>query len=195
MTYYLLSFFDKILSLFFLIFLFPFIIIILFLIFISDLITVILSLKCLKSPFFVQKRIGVGLSSFYIYKFRSMKIEKKVSSTYKTTSLNDERITRTGFFMRKYSLDELPQLINILQGHMSFVGPRPVTIHEENNFSKDHWIFRHSVKPGLSGLSQIYKPKSIMEQQKLERLTIESSSLLFYFSIILKTFKVFNKNS
>ena len=185
MMYHLLSFFDKILSLFILIFLFPFVIIILFLVFIID----------LKSPIFIQKRLGEGLSSFSMYKFRSMKIEEKVSSTYKTTSLNDERITRIGFFIRKYSLDELPQLINILQGHMSFVGPRPVTIHEKNNFSKDHWVFRHSVKPGLSGLSQINKPKSIMEQQKLERLTIESSSLLFYFSIILKTFKVFNKNS
>jgi lipopolysaccharide/colanic/teichoic acid biosynthesis glycosyltransferase len=184
MTHYLLICFDRLLSLFFLIILLPFILIILLIVFLND----------FNSPLFTQKRVGKNLAIFTIYKIRSMRIERLPVSSYKTTQVNDERITSIGYFIRKYSLDELPQLINILQGHMSFVGPRPVTIHEEVNFSKEHWKLRHSVKPGLSGLAQIYKPKDIFEQQMLERLTIENSSFIFYFKVILKTLKVFNKN-
>ena len=77
---------------------------------------------------------------------------------------------------------------------MSFVGPRPVTNHEEKNFSMEHWVFRHSVRPGLTGLAQIYKPRKIEDQEELEKMTIEKINVIFYFFILFRTINVFYKN-
>jgi len=119
--------------------------------------------------FFKQKRVGKFEKSFYIYKFRSM-YETKFSdgdvsegisaeearSRYQTTIKNDPRITSTGVLIRKYFLDELPQLINVLKGEMSLVGPRPYTPSEIVDYSLSHWKQRHLVKPGITGLGQVF---------------------------------------
>lgn len=111
-----------------------------------------------KGPvFFKQLRLGLNGKEFLIYKFRSMVSDQ--SSFRKTDKIfeDDPRITKVGKFIRKTSIDELPQLINIIKGEMSFIGPRPPLTYfpkpykEYNSFEKQ----RFSVKPGISGLAQI----------------------------------------
>lgn len=119
--------------------------------------------------FFVQKRVGKQGNFFFMYKFRSMYVTKSDNGVipegmsaeearlkYKTTVKDDPRITPIGKFIRKYFLDELPQLINVLKGEMSLVGPRPYTPSEVVDYKPTHWESRHSVKPGITGLSQLF---------------------------------------
>jgi lipopolysaccharide/colanic/teichoic acid biosynthesis glycosyltransferase len=98
--------------------------------------------------FFVQNRIGKNNKEFRLFKFRSMKLK---SEKYQTEA---ERITVLGKFMRDFRIDELPQLYNILRGDMSFIGPRPL-LPEYLQFYTTEELKRHTVRPGLSGLSQI----------------------------------------
>lgn len=106
--------------------------------------------------FYVQNRLGRYGKVFRIYKFRSMVVSNKKSSEAKLYE-NDPRITRVGRFLRKTSIDELPQLMNILAGEMSFIGPRPPVpyfpkkIKEYNEFEYQRFL----VKPGISGLAQV----------------------------------------
>ena len=110
--------------------------------------------------FFVQKRIGYKNRVFNLYKFRSMKKNSEFDGTGYYCYENDFRITKSGLFLRKYSLDELPQLMNILNGKMSFVGPRP-PIHDELDSenltikSKKFLKKRFDVIPGLTGYAQV----------------------------------------
>jgi lipopolysaccharide/colanic/teichoic acid biosynthesis glycosyltransferase len=119
--------------------------------------------------FFKQKRVGKSENFFEIYKFRSMYLAEsntgdvsegmsaeEARSKYQTTVKNDPRITPIGKFIRKYYLDELPQLINVLKGEMSLVGPRPYTPSEIVDYKPSHWKQRHLVKPGITGLSQLF---------------------------------------
>ena len=110
-----------------------------------------------KGPvFFKQLRLGLNGTEFYIYKFRSMILDQSKFKKVKELHGNDPRITSVGRFIRKRSLDELPQLVNIIKGEMSFIGPRPPVpyfpkkFHEYNEFEKQ----RFKVKPGISGLAQ-----------------------------------------
>ncbi len=106
--------------------------------------------------FFRQPRLGLHGKVFRIYKFRSMVVTKTGSTNNKLYE-NDPRITRIGRFIRKTSIDELPQLLNILKGEMSFIGPRPPVpyfpkkIEEYNEFENQRFL----VKPGISGLAQV----------------------------------------
>ncbi len=108
-----------------------------------------------KGPvFFKQIRVGKDGSEFWCYKFRSMKVN---NSEGKVTVKNDPRITKVGAFLRKTSLDEMPQFINVLLGHMSVVGPRPKIWGHHNQY-KDHihkFMDRLNVKPGITGLAQV----------------------------------------
>lgn len=110
--------------------------------------------------FFLQQRQGRNNRLFWIYKFRSMRVEKLDASGARSASRDDDRITRIGRFIRKTSIDELPQLLNVLRGDMSIVGPRPHAIGslagQKRFWEVDaRYLLRHSLKPGLTGLAQI----------------------------------------
>ncbi|WP_238554976.1 exopolysaccharide biosynthesis polyprenyl glycosylphosphotransferase [Chryseobacterium sp. P1-3] len=109
-----------------------------------------------KGPvFFLQKRYGFHEEVFNCIKFRTMVINDE--STTKTTQVNDSRITRVGKFLRKTSLDELPQFINVLKGEMSVVGPRPHMLAVDNYYKPKigRYSLRSMVSPGITGLSQV----------------------------------------
>lgn len=109
---------------------------------------------------FKQKRIGRQNCLFDIYKFRSMRVEQCDAKGVRSVTHDDDRITRVGSFLRKTSIDELPQLINVLLGDMSIVGPRPHAVHSTAK-SKLFWEvdqrywYRHACKPGITGLAQV----------------------------------------
>jgi polysaccharide biosynthesis protein PslA len=129
----------------------------------SPLMVVVALLIRLDSPgpvLFKQRRIGHGNRQFMMYKFRSMRTDKTDSSGSRSASRDDDRITRVGRFIRRTSIDELPQLINVIRGEMSLVGPRP---HPLGSLAGDllfwevthnYWL-RHALKPGITGLAQI----------------------------------------
>ena len=138
MYLFLKSFFDRSVSIISIFFLLP------FFLFISLLIIIIDKEK----PFFRQIRIGYKKRKFYILKFRTMTKRVQIESK-ETLGVNDPRITALGKILRKTKIDELPQLVNIFLGNMSFVGPRPeIPYYAENYNSKEQVIFQ--VKPGLT---------------------------------------------
>jgi len=109
-----------------------------------------------KGPvFFKQLRTGKDGVPFYCFKFRSMYMN--VDADHKQASRNDSRITKIGSFMRKTSIDELPQFINVLKGEMSVVGPRPHMLQHTEVYSVaiSNFMVRHTVAPGITGLAQI----------------------------------------
>lgn len=104
--------------------------------------------------FFKQLRHGKNNVPFYCYKFRTMRLNNEADT--RQASRNDPRVTRIGAFLRRSSLDELPQFFNVLKGEMSIVGPRPHAIPMNDKFSLeiDNFMYRHTVKPGITGLAQ-----------------------------------------
>ncbi len=112
-----------------------------------------------KGPvFFVQQRNGFNHRTFRMWKFRSMVADAdKQSTAYRQATKNDPRITKVGAFIRRTSLDELPQLINVLKGEMSLVGPRPHPIALDDQYATllDHYATRHAVLPGMTGWAQV----------------------------------------
>ncbi|MEK7886000.1 undecaprenyl-phosphate glucose phosphotransferase [Burkholderia contaminans] len=107
--------------------------------------------------FFRQKRKGIDGHEFEIYKFRSMKVHEEVAGQVTQAKKNDSRVTPVGRFLRRTSLDELPQFINVLKGEMSVVGPRPHALAHDDIY-KDlvkGYMFRYRIKPGITGWAQI----------------------------------------
>jgi len=144
--------------------------------------------------FFKQIREGLNSKRFECYKFRSMRRNKLENEIQ--TSKNDERITKIGKFIRKTSIDELPQFFNVFLGSMSVIGPRPHMISQGNKFKEiiEKYSVRHFVKPGVSGLAQvkgfrgeITKKTDIQNRVILDLFYIENWSLLLDIKIILLT--------
>ncbi|WP_240980376.1 sugar transferase [Ramlibacter agri] len=115
---------------------------------------------------FKQQRVGQGEREFGIYKFRSMVKNAAAIGPYHT-SANDPRITRVGRFIRRTSLDELPQLLNVLKGDMSLVGPRPDVPAQRALYTPQDWRLRCSVRPGITGLAQaLLRSEATTEQRR-----------------------------
>jgi len=153
--------------------------------------------------FFKQLRVGLHGRKFYQYKIRSMVIDadqmkKDLLSQNEHSGpifkmKNDPRITKVGKFMRKYSIDELPQLFNILLGSMSLIGPRPLPVSEVDKFDEDFLHRRHSMKPGVTGLWQVSgrnKIKDFTEWVKLDIEYIDNWSFTLDIKIFFKTFSI-----
>jgi putative colanic acid biosynthesis UDP-glucose lipid carrier transferase len=107
--------------------------------------------------FFKQRRYGLNGEEIVVWKFRSMKVMEDGDKTYKQVTPDDDRITAVGRFLRKTSFDELPQLINVMLGSMSLVGPRPhaVAVNETYRTQISGYMVRHKVRPGITGLAQV----------------------------------------
>lgn len=144
--------------------------------------------------FFKQVREGIKGNGFMCYKYRTMGINDR--SHLDQTIKNDVRITKIGKFLRKTSIDELPQFINVLKGEMSVVGPRPHMMSQSNKFKKivDKYMVRHFVKPGITGLAQvrgyrgeIEKDSDIINRVKFDIFYVENWSIVLDVNIILKT--------
>ena len=116
---------------------------------------------------FRQQRIGRGGQPFAILKFRSMVVDASQRGGYQT-SAGDPRITRVGRWLRRSSLDELPQLLNVLRGDMSLVGPRPDVPAQQSLYSPRAWQLRCSVRPGITGLAQATLRSAATASQRLE---------------------------
>jgi Undecaprenyl-phosphate glucose phosphotransferase len=148
---------------------------------------------------FKQKRTGFNGSIFEIWKFRSMYADKSDFTASVQTSKNDPRVTRVGQFIRKTSLDELPQLFNVLSGHMSIVGPRPHALQtraegQALEVLAEQYAARHRVKPGLTGWAQVCGYRGELDSIEKVRLRvahdieyIENWSTFFDLKIIAKT--------
>ncbi len=151
---------------------------------------------------FKQQRIGRDGEVFLILKFRTMIINseqklkenpvlyrKYIENSYKLNPSEDPRITKLGEFLRKTSLDEIPQFLNVLVGDMAIVGPRPVLLDELKEYGNKREIFL-SVKPGITGYWQVSGRSNIgyPERVNLELYYIERKNILFDISIIGKTF-------
>ena len=158
---------------------------------------------------FKQERIGKGFRPFLIYKFRTM-VKDAPALGSPITFGNDSRITRAGRFLRKVKLDELPQLINVLKGDMSFVGPRP-EVHQYVEIYRGDYAEILSVRPGITDLASLkyrdeaailgqsetseaeYVGRVLPDKIKLAKEYIHRSSLIFDLSVIWRTvFKIFD---
>ncbi|HEX7367136.1 MAG TPA: sugar transferase, partial [Pelobium sp.] len=151
---------------------------------------------------YTSKRVGTGYKIFDFYKFRSMRIgaDAEIASLahknqYNDSSFfkiaNDPRITKLGAFLRKSSIDELPQLVNVLKGDMSLVGNRPLPLYEAEQLTTNEWSLRFLGPAGLTGLWQISKrgkkEMSDYERKKLDNFYAKNYSMWLDLKIILKT--------
>jgi exopolysaccharide biosynthesis polyprenyl glycosylphosphotransferase len=142
---------------------------------------------------FRQERCGEHGKVFNLYKLRTMKMNAEAGTGPIFAVENDPRRTRIGTWLRKWNLDELPQLWNVLEGHMSLVGPRPERPSFVEQFKEeiDRYMWRHVSKPGLTGWAQVNGLRgntSIEERIKYDLYYLENWSLTFDFKILLKTF-------
>lgn len=135
--------------------------------------------------FFKQERIGKNNKPFIMYKFRTMREPKKGENRLLSDA---DRVTKVGAFLRKTSLDELPEIINVIKGEMSLVGPRPLLDLHLELFSEEQ-LKRHDVKPGMTGLAQVMGRQSLSFTQRtdLDVKYVENLSLWLDIKIIVKT--------
>ena len=148
------------------------------------------------SVFYKQERVGLNGHLFNIMKFRSMRTDaEKDGAKWATT--NDNRVTKVGQFIRKYRIDELPQLLNIYRGEMSFIGPRPERPQFVEQLIREipYYNQRHNVKPGLAGWAQLNYPygasvEDSMEKLKFDLYYVKHQSLMLDILILIRTVEV-----
>lgn len=140
--------------------------------------------------FYRQERVGRGGRRFWILKFRSMVANADQIGPYQTAR-GDARVTRVGAILRKTSLDELPQLFNVLRGDMSLVGPRPDVPAQKSLYTPADWAKRNSVRPGLTGLAQatLRSAATPEERRRLDLDYVDRASAVFDLKIILMTIR------
>lgn len=177
--------------------LFSSIIIFLILSWLTPLMAILIKLESKGPVFFKQKRNGLNYEEFYCYKFRSMRLNP--IADLEQVQKNDPRVTKIGSFMRKTSIDELPQFFNVLLGEMSVVGPRPHMVSHTEMYAKsvDKFMVRHFIKPGITGLAQtsgyrgeVENEKDIINRVKYDIFYLENWSILLDIKIVILT--VFN---
>jgi len=170
---------NRPLAFFFLIILFPFFLLVGFLIYIQDGLPV----------FFKQKRVGVNYTFFHIYKFRTMKKDTPNVATHLLTN-PEQYLLKIGALLRKLSLDELPNLINIIRGEMVFVGPRPALYNQDDLMALRAAAGVDKLIPGITGWAQVNGRDELSLEQKvaLEKEYLAKKSLSVDFQILIKTF-------
>ena len=191
----MIRFIDLIFSFFGLIFLSP----------VFFIISILIKFESKGGVFYKQERIGKNKVSFQLFKFRSMAVNSDKSGLL-TVGMNDSRITKIGHFIRKFKIDELPQLINVLKGEMSLVGPRPEVKKYVDLYSESQQIVLY-VKPGMTDLASIEfsNENELLEKQEqpelyyiehimpkkieLNKQFIQNPNVYQYFRIILLTLK------
>ena len=171
--------FDFLFSLLGLIFLLPFLVFVFFICLFDN-----------GSPLFIQKRVGYNLKSFSLFKFRTMPIGVRSAGTHLIKNI---QLSSLGYFLRRTKIDEVPQLINVLFGDISLVGPRPCLFNQKKLISerKKRGVFK--VRPGITGLAQIsgINMKTPTLLAKIDQKMIKGMSLNNYFYYIFKTiFKI-----
>ncbi|MBC7257180.1 MAG: exopolysaccharide biosynthesis polyprenyl glycosylphosphotransferase, partial [Chloroflexi bacterium] len=157
------------------------------------LIALLIKLESKKPVFYTQERVGLDGKPFQMIKFRSMRMDAEAETGPVWATPDDPRKTRLGRFLRATSIDELPQLINVLLGEMSLVGPRPERPVFVEQFKQvvPRYMERHKEKAGLTGWAQVNGLRgdtSIIERTKYDLYYIENWSLLFDLKIIFRTF-------
>ena len=176
-----------------------------------SIIAVIIKLTSRGPVLFSQARIGRYGTSFVIYKLRTMHVDsqaskgaiqgsnlsfealKKLRESYKTTSLGDKRITAVGKWLRRFYIDELPQLFNVLRGDMSLVGPRPDAPVQVVDYSERQWQKRHIISPGITGLAQIFQKRmhfNASTRVSLDLYYVKKRSLKLYLWVLWKTISI-----
>jgi putative colanic acid biosynthesis UDP-glucose lipid carrier transferase len=158
------------------------------------LLAIVIKINSRGPVFFKQKRNGYNFREFWCYKFRSMKLNREANTSQATK--NDYRVTSVGKYLRKFSIDELPQFFNVLVGDMSVVGPRPHMLKENEKYKStiDKFMVRHYVKPGITGLAQtkgfrgeIETNHDIVNRIKYDIYYIENWSFMLDLKIIIET--------
>jgi putative colanic acid biosynthesis UDP-glucose lipid carrier transferase len=154
------------------------------------------------SVIFKQRRYGLDGREITVYKFRTMTVSEDDDNIRQATR-DDERITKVGAFLRKYSLDELPQFINVLQGRMSVVGPRPHAVAHNEQYRPliKGYMVRHKVNPGITGLAQVlgYRGETETVEAMRDRVQydleyLRNWSLSLDMRIILRTLRIVFKD-
>lgn len=171
------------------------IIIILFVLsWLTPLMAILIKIESRGPVFFKQKRNGLNYEEFFCYKFRSMRLNP--IADLEQVQKNDPRVTKIGAFMRKTSIDELPQFFNVLLGDMSVVGPRPHMVSHTEMYAKsvDKFMVRHFIKPGITGLAQtsgyrgeVENEKDIINRVKYDIFYLENWSILLDIKIVVLT--------
>ena len=170
------------------------VVILLVLSWLTPLMAILIKLESKGPTLFLQKRHGLDNREFYCFKYRSMAVNRGNDDLH--VKKNDMRVTKIGKFIRKTSLDEMPQFYNVFFGQMSVVGPRPhmVSLSEVYMKKANRYMLRHSVKPGITGLAQvsgfrgeIEADTDIINRVKYDIFYLENWSLLLDLGIIIQT--------
>ena len=147
--------------------------------------------------FYSQERVGKDGKTFHVHKFRSMRADAEKSGKPQWAAQNDPRVTRVGNFMRKTRIDELPQILNVFKGEMSFVGPRPERPYFVEQLIEvvPYYNVRHSVKPGITGWAQVRYGYGSSAEDALQKLQydlyyVKNNSLFLDILILINTLKV-----